>query len=223
MTMVALCAFVLLVQLGRWQWHRALEKKNMLFSQRAQAKQPPLSWLEGSSEPSMYQTIRVKGQFLPTTLLLDNQTHQHQFGYDVLSPMVLPQGGVVLVDRGWVPGDPSRTTYPMVSVPQGTHWITGYVYVPSQRGWLLGEEMEQEQSKRIVVERVDVNKISHLLHKSVYPFMIRLGTQEPNGYVRAWPIVAMSPQRHQGYAVQWFTMAFVIVVLYVSLNTKKKT
>ena len=39
--------------------------------------------------------------------------------------------------------------------------------------------------------------------------------------VREWPIVVMTPTRHYAYAVQWFAMAFVLLVIYLMLSFKK--
>jgi surfeit locus 1 family protein len=40
--------------------------------------------------------------------------------------------------------------------------------------------------------------------------------------VREWKTVAMPPQRHLAYALQWFVMALVVLIIFVALNLKKK-
>ncbi|WP_274544559.1 SURF1 family cytochrome oxidase biogenesis protein [Legionella oakridgensis] len=75
----------------------------------------------------------------------------------------------------------------------------------------------------MVIEWIDTKIISQFLHKSVYPFIIRLDKKEANGFIRAWDIVSMPPQRHYAYAFQWFAIALVIFVLFISLNSKKRT
>ena len=64
--------------------------------------------------------------------------------------------------------------------------------------------------------------IRQFLLKSVYPFIIRLSPQAEYGFVRDWPVVAMSVERHFGYALQWFAIALVIIILFIVLNVKKK-
>ncbi|WP_019216188.1 SURF1 family cytochrome oxidase biogenesis protein [Legionella tunisiensis] len=59
------------------------------------------------------------------------------------------------------------------------------------------------------------------MHKSVYPFIIRLDKSEADSYVREWAVVAMPPERHYAYALQWFAIAFVILILFIALNLKK--
>ena len=224
MSLLAFFSILLLTRLGFWQMQRAAEKKQMLSAHRDFAKQAPIVWgSNGNSKlPAQYQPITVHGHFLPKVLLLDNQFYQHQFGYHVISPLVLANQQVVLVDRGWIAGDLTRQTLPATNLQSDSTDIIGTVYYPSEKNWLLGQLIEQEQADLAVVELIDIKLISHFLHKSVYPFIIRLGQHEADGYVREWAIVSMPPQRHYAYALQWFAMALVILILFIALNTTKK-
>ncbi len=222
MTLCTIVMASLLTQLGIWQLHRAAEKHRMLYAQHIQAQQPPLEWLVGQKLPAQYQSIRVHGQALPMLLLLDNQHQQHLLGYDMIVPVLLDDNTVVLVDYGWIVGDPLRAKYPSMSVPKGYLSLSGQAYYPSNHAWLLGSSLEIPRPGVFLLERMDVNSLRDLLHKSVYPFMIRLQPNSKQNLVRNWPVVAMSPARHYGYALQWFVMAGVIVILYVVLNMKKK-
>jgi len=223
MALLALLLIVLFMQLGFWQIQRAHEKKHMLNEHYVLSKQLPRSWSPTNKPPQQYEPLIIEGHFLPHVFLLDNQHQQHQFGYDVISPLVLANGGVILVDRGWIGGDVTRQRFPSVSKPMGQMKIKGTAYYPSAKNWLLGESLEKKKTQMAIIELVDVTLISQFLHKSVYPFIIRLSSEESHGYVRNWSIVAMPPERHYAYALQWFVMALAILILFVVLNIKKKT
>jgi surfeit locus 1 family protein len=222
MSLLAVFAILLFTRLGYWQLQRAAEKKLMLSAHHEFASQDPISWQPDRKLPAQYQPIVVKGHFLPKVLLLDNQHYQHQFGYHVISPLMLVNGHVILVDRGWLAGDVTRRELPEVDVPSGFIDVMGQVYYPSDKNWSLGQLIEKEQLNLAVIELIDTQLVSQFLHKSVYPFIIRLGKYEAGGYVREWAIVSMPPERHDAYALQWFAMALVILILYISLNLKKK-
>jgi surfeit locus 1 family protein len=128
---------------------------------------------------------------------------------------------VVLVDRGWVLGDLRRMVLPRIVVPSGRIQVQGQAYYPSSKGLVLGEIFEPHGASFGVIERVDTKLISNILHKKVYPFIIRLDRSAKAGYVRDWPVVAMSPQRHYAYALQWFAMALLVCVIYGVLSIKK--
>ena len=222
MTLLAVVAIAFFMRLGFWQIERAGEKKQMIAALNAFSQAAPTAWSSGNAYPVQYQPIHVQGHFMPEILLLDNQHYQHQFGYDVISPLMLVDGHVVLVDRGWIAADLTRREYPVIDTPQDLVQITGNAYYPSDKNWLLGQALEKKDANLAFVELLDTHLISQFLHKSVYPFIIRLEQQSPYGYVREWAVVAMSPERHYGYALQWFAIAMVILILFLVLNIKKK-
>ncbi|MCX7117841.1 MAG: SURF1 family protein [Legionellales bacterium] len=216
MSLFIMFVFLGCVRLGYWQIQRGVEKKHMLNTHHSFILRPPIAWKPHHPLPAQYQRILVKGQWMPQVILLDNQPHEHQFGYHVLSPLLLKDGKVVLVDRGWVLGDMTRKSLPIITPPLGSLQVSGSVYFPSEKSWILGQVIEKEQPNLLVVEMVDTKVNSQFLHKSVYPFIIRIGEGEANAFVRDWPVVSMSPERHYAYALQWFGLALVALVGYVS-------
>ena len=222
MTLLMIIAVSILVYLGTWQVSRAHEKERMLNSFEQSNNLTPVEWQGNIQNPPADQLIKTQGKYLDTILLLDNQHYRHQFGYDVLSPLLLDNGSIVLVDRGWVVGDSLREKFPEISVPNSKIKLIGHVYYPSSKVWVLGPEIENKNNQLAIIEDINTKNLSLFLHKSVYPFIIRLDARDPWSYVRDWQVVAMSPARHYGYAVQWFAMALVVFIIYVALNVKKK-
>lgn len=217
----AFLSIALFVCLGIWQVQRAQEKKMMIARGASLGVQKPLCWLPGMANPVQYQPVIVDGDYLPEVILLDNQHHQHQFGYHVLSPLQVSKDAVVLIDRGWQQGDPARQHFPTVERPARLIRVSGQVYFPSSKEWVLGQVLEKKNARLAIAEKIDPELISQFLHKSVYPFIIRLNKTEPYGFTREWALVSMPPERHYAYALQWFAMALVIFVIFVGLNTKK--
>ena len=215
MSLFTMLACLLCVRLGFWQVQRGIEKQHMLAAHQSFAHKAPNLWLHTLPLPAQYQPVVVQGHWMPDVILLDNQSYKHQFGYHVLSPLVVNHGQVVLVDRGWVVGDMTRHSLPKITKSKASQ-LSGSVYYPSEKGWVLGSVVEKEQPNLLVVELIDIPLISQFLHKPVYPFIIRLGEGEPNGYIREWTVVSMSPQRHYGYALQWFALALVVLIGYIS-------
>lgn len=222
MLILAIVFISLFVRLGFWQIQRANEKTQMIVAQKTQEKQKPVQWTKKQKLPLQYERIVLKGNYLSQVFLLDNQHHQHQFGYDVLSPIELSDGSVIMVDRGWVPGEMTRRVFPNIQTPKGLVKMQGSAYFPSKNQWVLGPVLEGKANKMIILERVDEQLISQILQKTVSPFIIRLDKQDTNGFVREWETVSMPPQRHLAYALQWFVMALVVLIIFVALNLKKK-
>ncbi len=77
---------------------------------------------------------------------------------------------------------------------------------------------------------IDPAKIWPELNREGFAHELRLEAG-PAAYRTDWPVAAMGPEKHLGYAVQWFAMATALVGLYLYLgfnhvrnvrNTKKQ-
>lgn len=221
MGILALIGFLLFIKLGFWQLARAHEKKTMLTTEALFAARPSKLWLGGQDDVEAFQRIHFTGNLLPQVMLLDNQYYHHQIGYHVIMPVLMSSGWIVLVDSGWVAADVTRQTLPDVSVSSGVVDISGTVYQPVKKTWLLGPMLEKQQSNRMVIESLDYQWMAQTLHHAVYPFIIRLDSNSALCHVCDWVTVVMSPTRHIGYAFQWFALACLVCVLFIGLNSRK--
>ncbi len=109
----ALC--VLFVYLGRWQWDKGI-RRQAEWDEFARGADPAVAL--GPRDVmalARFQHVEVAGRFDPAhQFLLDNITHDDRAGYDVLAPLALDDGRVLLVDRGWVPFSGYRGRLPDV-------------------------------------------------------------------------------------------------------------
>lgn len=221
--------------LGLWQLHRADEKRVMIAHFNVMQNATPLV-LEGDGTGiKNYQPIRIKGVYdNEHVFLLDNQFYQHQLGYEVVQPMTLSNNRIILVSRGWIKAPSDRLLVPEMTFPsENETTILGTAYFPSKSLMVLGNNEDsfgpnQHWPKRI--ETLNISEIQHWLHSfckkttkkgMLYPFILRLSASEPDGFVRDWKIVSMPPERHTGYAVQWFGMAIVVWIIFIVLSYKK--
>lgn len=214
----------LFVFLGFWQIQRGVEKREMLANFSAKKSRTAVFWGGGVKPPEQYQKILVKGHFLSQVFLLDNQYRNHQFGYDYIQALLLENGKVVLIDRGWFIRQNGRSRRDMFLpklefVNESNVKITGTVYYPSSKGFVLGDPYEKISKKVTIIEVQDTVLISKLLHKSVYPFIIRENANS-NTFLQEWPVVAMMPSRHYAYALQWFGLAITLIIIGIVLKRK---
>ena len=221
MCVLALVTMALFIALGMWQLHRAEEKRLILARKATFEHQAPRVWQGGGMPPEAFEYVQVQGRFMPHVLFLDNQMHAHQVGYHVLSPFEIGTDRVVLIDRGWVPAGVTRSELPDIITPTEQLTLLGRAYYSLGKPWLLGPGIEIKQADHAVIESLDLQLMEQFLHKSIYPFIIRLDNKSPAGYVRSWPAVSMPPVRHLGYAFQWFAFALVIFIIFIALNIRK--
>lgn len=222
--MMALMAFF--IRLGYWQVQRAVEKERILnaASHAQTLAVKSMQTLPMPANPkAQFRWVTLSGEYEPYTVLLDNQQRDHHIGYDVLTPFRLAGGSQrILVDRGFIVRDVRRSSYPFVPAPKGLQKIQGYLYQPSDKQWVLGEVLQFQDKHTAVLERLDVAFISNVLQKSLYPAILRLSPAMAEGFRRDWPLVNMPPERHKAYALQWFSMAGLTLLICIVIVWRRK-
>lgn len=164
--------------------------------------------------------VTLTGTFLAQEyFLLDNRIQGGRFGYEVLALARLDDSDrLVLVNRGWIAGDPARLALPAVPPVAGRVSLEGHVYVAPGEPYLLAEQkLEAGWPKRIQAVQMDkiVPAITMDTGGPVFRYPVRINADEGAALAVDWQVVNVSPQKHQGYAVQWFAMAAVLFVFYV--------
>ncbi len=219
-TVLAAAGVALFVGLGYWQLGRAEEKRARLegFATGA-AEVVPLP--EGSRTLPRYQAVKFAGRYLgERQFLLDNMTHGGVAGYRVLTPMQGEDGRIVLVDRGFVAGSGDRAQLPDISVGAGLREVHGRADFLPRPGIELGGAAASGWPR--VVSFPHIEDVAAALERDVYGQLILLDPGEPDGYLRDWQPPGFGPERHVGYAVQWFAFAVTAVVIWVLLSFRKE-
>lgn len=217
----ALSGLIITSCLGNWQILRAREKEGILQSYKDSTQSAFIHWKTEHKNPEQFENVLIKGSYLPDKLFLDNQFYQHQPGYDVITPFLI-ENQIVLVDRGWVKAPSDRDHYPVVSLPSKVKLIKGQVYYPSKKPFLLGAAIEKKDQDILLLEQLDTDLLSKLLHKPVYPFIIRLNKMQQHGFIRDWPVISMPPARHYAYALQWFCMSLGLFIFSIYRQIKRQ-
>ena len=219
LTVITLFGLVLLLSLGSWQLRRADMKRTLLqnYSRNRSAPMMPLAQLT-AGENNDYRAVTLHGQFDDAhSLLLDNQIFQHQVGYLVLTPFKNDATEQwILVNRGWIPQGSDRQFLPVIKkTTPGQIQIDGLLKRPSHLLLLKKEVWGHHYPLRI--QAVDLTKLSQHLQQPFYDYTLLLSADDPNGFERSWaaPAPRVSVKRHVAYAVQWFLLAAILVILYV--------
>lgn len=223
-TLLTLALFGVLISLGFWQLDRAEQKRALLDVYRS-GRPDTVIQLEAktrSLEGLQYQYATARGQYdSDHQFLLDNRTYKGRVGYQVLTPLVLGDTRTaVLVNRGWVALGQSRDVLPNVSVQGAQREVFGRIREPRTSGFRLGEEQPRERWP-YRIQQVDLDRLARELGYSLLPLTLLLDETQADGFVRDWHPLTFGPERNTGYAVQWFSMALALLIIYVFVNVRK--
>jgi cytochrome oxidase assembly protein ShyY1 len=225
LTLFTVLLLPLLVYLGLWQLAREQEKRETQLSYDAKAAEQPVPIAETDWRATgdiAWLRVEAVGRYdTSRQFLLDNRINQSRVGYELITPFQT-DSGLLLVNRGWIAQGADRQTLPDVAVTGDNVRIQGTVYVPGGDIMVLGQEEPAGQNPwPRVVQRLDIAQMSSILNETTLPFSVRLEPGSPGLQQVNWQPVTLSPETHRAYAVQWFFMAVVLVILFLIFSFRR--
>ncbi|UXI02784.1 SURF1 family protein [Photobacterium sp. TY1-4] len=201
-----------LVKLGMWQMSRAQEKESLSAALKYRGEQTYFSLASLPTDPRWYH-LTLRGHFDHSkAVLLDNQLYQGQVGYHLLYPFSA-EDGWVLVNLGWIAAPAYRDQIPVLPEHHGEMRITGVIAPASSLPELAATLPEQlGAGGPLRVQNIDPAELGEIMGVALQPWVLQIDTDSPVALQQTWTPVVMGPQKHYGYAAQWFLMALAIAV-----------
>jgi cytochrome oxidase assembly protein ShyY1 len=224
MTALTVVACALFVRLGVWQWDKGVARQAewSAFARGADRAVPvDAGGIEGLPR---FQRVQLAGRFhREHQFLLDNRTHLGQAGYEVLTPLELGDGRVVLVDRGWVPFTGSRARLPDVRIAADAKLqLAGRVDGLPSGGLALGRTAPPPgPAWPKVTAYPTLAQLATALGRPLVGRVVLLDPGSPEGYVRDWQPPGLPPARHLAYAIQWWGFALTLLVIWAVLSSPR--
>lgn len=218
--LVLLVCLPILLRLGFWQLDRAEFKAQLLADLSSAESRPAISLLDVARLETLPPNTKVtlRGEYLAgRSALLDNRYYQGRPGFNVISLFKLAGSEkLLLVNRGWVALGKYRYPLPDIAVPTGVVVLQGQIRpVPTDIVVLEKERFEQWPE---LVQNVDLEQLSRLGGQSISTVWILLLTDSDATLLQDWPVTIVGPQRHYGYAVQWFGLAIALIVVWAAAS-----
>ncbi|MGC1779883.1 MAG: SURF1 family protein [Xanthobacteraceae bacterium] len=221
-------AFCFLIGLGVWQIERKAWKEGLiaLLTERlaapAEALPPSKSWPQLDQANDEYRRVEFKAAFEPNrdALVYASATAFRPDvdgpGYWVFTPARLADGGVVMVNRGFVPEgrqDPKSRPSGQVS---GTVDIVGAMRWPDTRHWFTPND---EPSHNLWFARDPAAMAAAKGIGPVAPFYVEQESPAPpGGLPQPGKLVVSLPDNHLQYAITWFGLAAVLAGVTISFG-----
>src|SRR5262245_2031232 len=174
------------IALGNWQARRAEEKRVAV------------------------PRLALAGEFLPRfTIYLDNKTRRGRPGYEIVTPLRLRgSSSHVLVNRGWIEAGRTREVLPEVRTPAGEVRIEGLELPRLDRVMVLG----QAATGRLR-QNLDIAAYAKETGLPLEPRVLEQHSDSGDGLARDWAPHGAGAEKHAGYALQWYSLAVLAVVL----------
>ncbi|MER6731742.1 SURF1 family cytochrome oxidase biogenesis protein [Streptomyces puniciscabiei] len=215
LTIVAIALIPTMIRLGFWQQHRYQERtaRNNLVSSALHAKPVPVERLTSPghavTRTERYRTVTATGTFdTAREVVVRRRTNSDgEVGFHVLTPFVLNDGRVLLVNRGWIPANGAQTAFPKIPAP------------PSGRTTLTGRLMADETTAASGIKNVKGLPDRQIMLINSTEEAHRLGARVLGGYVeQTAPTPKDGPEQisdpgsedaplNYAYMIQWWLFA----------------
>jgi len=225
-TIVTLLLLVLMTWLGIWQLERAVWKQSLVDAHEGRARLSPVALrpLAEIGDEAQHRRVFARGYYdMEHQLLLDNKTYQGHAGYHVLTSLHLEDSdAVVLVNRGWVPMGSSRAALPDIPGTNGEVLVDAIIKLPPKKFFRLAAVDESNVGWPKVVQQLEIGELEKLLGVTLEPLILLLEKDDEFGFIRDWKAVyGVTADKHRAYAMQWFALAVLLLMIYLSVNSKR--
>jgi surfeit locus 1 family protein len=231
-TLAALALLSFLISLGFWQLRRADEKRALIEQFASGASNAQLLSRATIDHLPRLQEVVAHGTYDGAhQVLLDNMPAPAHaagavagVGFEVLTPLQLDDGSIALVNRGWVPLGRTRSELPNIQVDADSRSTRGRL-AELQKPGLRMANVDTSTSWPRVLNYPSLEELRELYGERLLARIVLLDPDEPNGFAREWSarftFEEFGPERHIGYAVQWFAFAAALIVIYFATSLKR--
>jgi len=218
---VALAAASAFMALGNWQLRRADQRRTLAAAHQAALKAPavalPVRPIEASAVT--LRRVAVRGTFVPAqTIYLDNRIRHGRVGYEIVTPLRLSGSTLhVIVMRGWVAGTGSRAKLPQVTTPSSEQRIEGIALAAIPQRF----EPKDAQPEGHVWQNLSVERYRAATGLAVQPILLEQRSDNGDRLSRDWPLRGSGAEKNESYALQWYSLAALSIVLWLVLSFRR--
>lgn len=212
-TLFFVAAFTVLCALGSWQLARLHWKKWLMDEAASAQAQPTLAALPEEMDSLTYRNVALTGKLLyDHTFHLIGRQQGMDVGYYMLTPMVLDDDGrIILVNRGFSP--PGKE-----SKPEGLVTVHGMLRPVREKRLLVPENVPEKN----IWTHEDLDAIGKLIGKKPLPLVVEaVGSMEKDVFPIPNDGKIVFRNDHLGYAITWYALAVVSVVMFGAYYRKK--
>jgi surfeit locus 1 family protein len=221
---LSLVALAILVSLGNWQMQRLAWKENLIAMISARVSEPPRALPPASAWQSLdigeneYRSFFARGRFRHQnevqvyTVLSEPKGSFAGSGYWVLTPFELEDGGIVIVNRGFVPQELKNPSSRAEGQVEGIVRIAGLLRAREQPNYFTPTN---DLTKNAWYRRDPAAIANAFGLKNVAPFLLdAIGEYRTDMLPQPNETKLTFTNNHLGYALTWYGLACTLIGVF---------
>lgn len=222
LTFIALIILAILLVLGTWQVNRLEWKQQLLADIQTKLDNPPLQFsevedLNNSGQNIDYQPVTVSGTFKHDGERHFLATYNSHAGFYIYTPLEMPDGRFVLINRGFVPYDLKQSDLRSEGQLSGEVTVTGLARSKlSEKPSSLMPDNDPVKNIFYWKELDMMAESSGLPASSFAGFFIDANDDPNQGGLPVGGVTIIDlPNSHLQYAVTWYGLALAFIFVYI--------
>ncbi|MCW5692786.1 MAG: SURF1 family protein [Pseudolabrys sp.] len=222
-TIATVAGVALLLGLGTWQLQRKAWKENLIatvtgrITQVPQPLLPRERWLALNPAEGEYTHVKFTATFLADEAYVYTagsslRPDVNSQGFWVFAPARLADGGVVLVNRGFVPTDRKDQATRAPGMTSGPVEIVGYLRWPEEHG--LFAPADDTKANLYFTRDPDAMAAAHRWQLDAPFYIDQEAPVPPGGLPKPGKIEVQLPNNHWQYALTWYGLALALIAVY---------
>lgn len=203
---------------GNWQFERRAEARHAISLVEANYDRDPvpvaevLGTLDAYEPGQQWTPVLLTGEYLvDEELLVRNRPYRGGPGFEVITPLLLDDGTVFVVNRGWVPvGSRQDAPDAVPSAPDGP--VTVVARLKAGEPVLANRSAPAGTSQ---IATINLDQVAERLGRDTYTGAYGLVAQQSPEPTDA-PITPAKPEPDEGphlsYALQWYVFALLAFI-----------
>ena len=227
LTVLAILGFIILCSLGVWQVQRLAWKTNLIETVNTRTQLPP----EPAPGPGEWPTLDLADIDYTPVSVTGTYDNAHEIdvyealtepqgplggqGYFILTPLETPDGWYVIVNRGFVPEENKDPATRLEGQIEGQTEVTGLLRRPQGTNWFTPAN-DVEGNMWFTRDPEAIGEALGIPADRLAPYYIDAfyNPDLPGGMPQGGETTVSFPNNHLQYAITWFGLAAVLVVMY---------
>lgn len=216
-----LISLVILVSLGTWQLQRLQWKEGLIAEIAQKQSAPAISMMKAlelfeAGKPVDLTKVTLTGQYEHGRELHMYSLREGRQGWRIITPMVMADNRMVLIDRGFVPEELKSPENRSTGLPTGDVTVTGNVRRHDEEKGAFTPDNEPDANKWFWYDRTNMMaRAGDKMNLPSVPFFVQLSEADHQGeWPQAVPVSVRLSNSHFGYAMTWFALAAALLGVY---------
>ena len=219
-TLLTLAGMAVLLGLGSWQMQRLQWKQGLIARIAQRVHGVPVPLVTVLANPGGYADIEYLHVSATGRFHHDRETYLYasgkgDWGYDVFTPLELPDGRSILINRGYIGRQQLDRASRSAGLTPGAVTLNGLIRLgPGARPWYIpaGDSAHRTWSWPEIESMAKANAAT--ANNTITQFYIDADATHvpvaPSGGTTNLEL----PNRHLEYAITWFALACTLAVIY---------